>query len=198
MLRQDLLSGGSCYSVLRVFRPVPLDGYEMARLIDPADYEATYQLWNGTPRLTNWRPIPVSLVTIEGEELLLRSDAPWLGSHALVLRAQPLSVLADILGGHGEILPLRCAEAELAAFNVTCVVDALDQNASSVVRFSDGRMMQIRRFAFHADAVRGVEIFKIPDLRVSDTFVSERFVDRWLAAGLAGLGFEGVWSDSLQ
>jgi len=38
------------------------------------------------------------------------------------------------------------------------------------------------------------EIFKIPSLRVSPTFVSHRFVDRWKESGLTGLEFERVWA----
>ncbi len=44
------------------------------------------------------------------------------------------------------------------------------------------------------DVISGVDIFKIPSLRVSPTYVSERFVERVKAAGLRGLVFNKVWS----
>ena len=72
--------------------------------------------------------------------------------------------------------------------------DALDEEASSIVRFAGGRIMMIREHAFRADVVGENEIFKIPNLRVSRTYVSQRFVDRWTESGLKGLDFNQVWA----
>lgn len=44
------------------------------------------------------------------------------------------------------------------------------------------------------DVIGEIDIFKIPNLRVSPTFLSQRFVDRWKASGLTGLEFEQVWA----
>ncbi|MBI5161266.1 MAG: hypothetical protein HY996_07625 [Micrococcales bacterium] len=54
--------------------------------------------------------------------------------------------------------------------------------------------MRITRHAFRPDVISGLDIFKIPSLRVSPTYVSERFVERVEAAGLRGLVFNKVWS----
>jgi hypothetical protein len=62
------------------------------------------------------------------------------------------------------------------------------------MRFSNGRIMRITRYAFRPEVVAGVDIFKLPSLRVSPTFVSEYFVKAWKAAGLRGLVFNKVWS----
>lgn len=53
--------------------------------------------------------------------------------------------------------------------------------------------MMIRRHVFRADAVRDVDIFKIANPRVSQIFVSQRFVDLWKSSGLHGLTFPTVW-----
>lgn len=51
----------------------------------------------------------------------------------------------------------------------------------------------IQRYAFRADVIGEVAVFKIPNLRVSPTYLSQRFVDRWKASGLQGLEFREVW-----
>jgi hypothetical protein len=47
-------------------------------------------------------------------------------------------------------------------------------------------------FVFKPAAVADVHIFKIPNLRVSPTFVDEHVVQSWASAGLRGLEFNKV------
>ena len=54
----------------------------------------------------------------------------------------------------------------------------------------------IQRYVFRSDLVRDVDVFKVPNLRVSPTFVSQRFVDRWNESGLKGVEFNKVWTSS--
>jgi len=105
-----------------------------------------------------------------------------------------LDALGPLLREYGELLPLKCRDADLVMYNPTRVIDALDEEASSVIRFPEGRLMWIRHHVFRADVVTDIDIFKIPNLRVSPTFVSHRFVDRWMASGLKGLEFTHVWA----
>jgi hypothetical protein len=129
----------------------------------------------------------------EGKYLAL-SDSPWLGSHALIFRSTVLDKLGFTLRRYGEVLPVSCADTDLWIYNPRNVIDALDEASSSVVRFGDGRIMMIDRHVFRTEIVAENEIFKIPSLRVSPTFVSHRFVDRWKQSGLTGLDFKQVWN----
>jgi len=79
-------------------------------------------------------------------------------------------------------------------YNPTRVIDALDEDASSVLRFSGGRIMRINRHVFRPEVVKGIDVFKIPNLRVSPTYVSQRFGDLWNSADLKGLEFKQVWA----
>ncbi len=79
-------------------------------------------------------------------------------------------------------------------YNPTRVLDALDEGASSVMRFDDGRIILIQRHVFRSDVVGESDIFTIPDERVSPTFFSHRFVDSWRASGLKGFEFKLVWA----
>jgi hypothetical protein len=97
---------------------------------------------------------------------LRESDSPWLGSHALIFREQAAKVY-PLLAANGELLPLACAEAKLSIYNPTNLLDGLDENASSALRFSSGRIMSITRHVFKPEVVRDAEIFKLSCLRVA-------------------------------
>jgi hypothetical protein len=162
--------------------------------VEQDDFETINVQINGAPREQTWRPMAVELVHEDEGKRLARSDSPWLGSYALIFRKAALGDIQAVLETNGELLPLRCSEAELVIHNPTQILDALDESASSVIRFDNGRIMMIQQHAFRRDVIRDVDIFKIPNLRVSPTFVSQRFVDQWQDSGLTGLEFEQVWA----
>jgi hypothetical protein len=128
---------------------------------------------------------------------LMPSDSPWLGSHALILRENVANgIFGAMLREEGELLPLDCPGAQLVIYNPTHVVDALDEAISSVSRLADGRIWRIQKYEFREDLIKDFHAFKIPQLRVSPTFVSQRFVDLWRASNLKGLDFNCVWKSS--
>jgi len=178
-----------------IYVPAPADRYELCQPIDPADFETINIQIDGTPRRTTWRPLQMRLVHEDEGKVLLASDSPWLGSHALIFRQLATEKLGRVLEPHGELLPLDCSEAALSLFNATQVVDALDEHASSVMRFSNGKIMHITRYMFRDAAIGPNHIFKIPNLRVSPTFVTKQVAKMWRSAGLRGLEFTKVWSD---
>ena len=180
-------------SKVGIYTPLGLDGYELCHPVGEGGYESVNVEVNGTSRLTNWEPIAVELIHENAGKKLVRSDSPWLGEHALIFRAHVVDELGAMLRNNGELLALACAEADLVIYNATRMVDALDEAASTIRRFSGGRIMWIQRPVFHAEAIAQLDVFKIPNLRVSPTFLSHRFVDRWKASGLKGLDFQQVW-----
>ena len=76
---------------------------------------------------------------------------------------------------------------------MTRVVDALVEDESDVLRFRGGRIFGVANYEFRADALRGLGIFKVPNLRVSPTFVGGGFIELWLRSNLKGLKFEKIW-----
>lgn len=181
--------------MISVLTPCGADGFELCQPRHAEDFETLNTGIAGNPRSQDWSPIEMRLVRKDRGRTLRASDAPWLGSHALIFRRAAARKLEDALLQYGELLPLKCTSSreELLIFNVTRVVDALDEQHSTITRFSSGRIMAIDRFAFKEGMLEGVDVFKIPDLRVSPTFVSSRFVERWSASGLTGLDFLQVW-----
>ena len=179
---------------MRVFVPLGLDGFELCQPIGDDGFETINVLINGECRGASWTPVPVRLVHEDEGRRLLPCDSPWLGAHALILRQSAVEAIGETLVEHGELLPLDCSEVRLVAFNPTSVVDALDEEASSLLRFSSGRIMKINRYVFRRAVIERIPIFKIPNLRVSPTFLSEEVVELWTGAGLKGLEFKEVWA----
>lgn len=181
---------------VEIYTPLGLDGYELCHPVRKDDFETINVAIDGTPRQSGWKPIPVKLVRSDEGQDLVESDSPWLGAHALIFRARAVESMGKVLREFGELLPLACSEADVWIYNPTRVVDALDESASSVLRFNEGGIMMIQRYVFRADVVRDVDVFKVPNLRVSPTFVSQRFVDRWNEGDLKGIEFKKVWASS--
>jgi hypothetical protein len=182
-------------SKLCFFDPLGSGGYELCHPTDKDGFESVRLNINGVSRNESWSPTPVEIIHRNRGEKLLRSDSPWLGSHALIFRSSAIIGLGPLLRENGELLPLACVGAELMMYNPIKLLDALDENASSITRFDNGRIMRVRNYVFREEIVDGIDVFKIPNLRVSPTFVSQRFVDRWNELDLKGLDFAQVWAN---
>ena len=178
---------------MKVHTALGRSGYEFCYPIDKTDFDTINEQVNGTARQSTWRPIPMRLIREDNGERLLASDSPWLGEGALIFRPNAVKALGPLLRDQGELLPLACNGAELFMYNPTHVIDALDEEASTVTRFKSGRIMMIQRYVFRADVIGELDTFKIP-IRVSPTFLSQRFVDRWEASDLQGLQFTPLWA----
>jgi len=167
---------------------------ELAHPLDQDHFETLNVEINGRPRKDQWQPISMRLVTEEYDGRPFRTvDAPWLGCHALVFKREVVESLGGYLNKWGELLPLDCEDRELFVYNPRHSISALNEEESAVVRFSSGRIMMIKQHAFIRQKLVGIEVFKIPNLRVSSTYVTQGFVDQWLRAGLTGIEFELVW-----
>ena len=96
----------------------------------------------------------------------------------------------------GEFLPLGCDEAEWVLFNVTRVIDALDEAASEVIYYDEQRKSgRFVRMVFKPEALAGEIIFRIPQRSSSDIFVTDAFVRLIEAHGLVGFELKPMWSD---
>jgi hypothetical protein len=180
-------------SKLGVYKALGSDGFELCQPVNDEDYERIDVEIGGRSVRSSWRPIPVRLIREDEGKALVISDSPWLGYGPLIFRPSVVKALGLLLQEYGELLPLMCQETDLVIYNPTLVIDALDEEASSLMRFDDGRIMLIQNYVFRSDIVGENDIFTIPSERVSPTFFSHRFVDLWIASGLRGLEFKQVW-----
>ena len=180
---------------MNVYVPLGAEGFELCHPVHESDFETINAKVDGTERSRTWLPLHVRLVGEDEGMLLKQSDSPWLGAHALILRERAMRAMRPLLHQHGEFLPLDCDGASLVLLNPV-VADLLDESLSSVARFSNGRIMRIRKHVFRSGVDATTPAFKIPNLRVSPTFVTDGFVDLWHSEGLTGLDFTKVWSST--
>lgn len=178
---------------MRIYVPAPDERVQFAHPINPKDFESINALVNGEPRRDSWISPEFELVDQDEGLTLNAVDAPWLGSHALIFKPVAVLALRSVFEAYGEFLPLACTSSKLWVFNPTRVLQALDLLSSEVVRFSRGRIMHVTRYAFIPEQIAECDIFKIPDLRVSPTFVSEKIVNLFREHALSGLSFTQVW-----
>ncbi len=177
-----------------IWTPWSAEGFELCQPEHHEDFEGIILELNGEHRGASWRSPAMKLIHEDEGRILAQSDSPWLGSNALIFRPKAVETLGSILHSNGELLPLDVDNGNLCIYNATRVLDALDEAASTVVRFSGGRIMMVKKYEFRPHVIKNIDIFKIPNLRMSPTFVSKRFVDAWKSARLVGLEFKQVWA----
>jgi hypothetical protein len=178
---------------MKIYTAIGREAFELCPPVYQSDFHQITALIDGTERQRNWRPIKVRLNKQDQGRHFRDSDSPWLGSDALIFRRTAADSLRPVLEAHGELLPLACSAADLLIYNPTQVLDALDESASDLHRFSNGEIMMVTRYVFRPEVIGKSQIFKISRLRVSSTFVQQSFVDQWKASGLRGLDFKQVW-----
>ncbi len=80
-------------------------------------------------------------------------------------------------------------------FNITRLVDALDERRSAIERFDDGRVLGIDHCALYADQLAGESIFKLPQKPAVYEYVTDEFRRRVEQARLSGfLWGRRVWA----
>jgi len=143
-----------------------------------------------------WHPRIEILREVPRDYDLLPGDFPSLGGIIPVFSQKAVSALRDLLEENGELLPLVCDEGEYFAYNVTRIVDALDEKQSSVDRFATGNIMGISRYHLQSTALDSLTIFKLPQSARVETYVTDTFVDRASKGGLVGFDFQRIWPPS--
>src|SRR5260221_2303677 len=108
-----------------IYIPAPLERYELCQPVDQDDFETIITQVDGTSRTSTWQPIKAVIIHGDRGRKFLESDAPWLGSHALVFRQGTVGNIGSLLTEFGEVLPPACPEAALSLFHCTRVIDAL-------------------------------------------------------------------------
>jgi hypothetical protein len=166
---------------------------ECRRLAMPVgDLNEFLRRFDGSPMKRPWTDVRIGWVpesrSPKGDFVHLMLDLP-------VFSLRAIEALGDLLQGYGEILPTSCEGEQLFFFNVTNVIDALDESNSEVIRFH-GRpeIMRIARYAFFKERLTGAPIFKIPQFLTGRVFVTDPFVERVKSTELKGFGFPRLWS----
>jgi len=158
--------------------------YSTVVLPDEEDNQRATE-FDGRSHLDTWRPMHTA-VSQEGE----RGDFLYLFPTLFGVGKTASQVLAPLVGRELELLPVNDTTGDIAALlNFTNVLDALDEPASELRRFSSGRVMQVTKYAFRPALVGGAHVFRVPQL-FTVIFATLRFKELVADAGLTGLLFD--------
>ena len=150
-----------------------------------------------------WTPLQLVRNPLNKDEAASQELGDWaminVKGSILNLSQRALDAVLPQIAHCGQVLPVQFDEAPYVIFNVTRVIDALDEPASAVVYFpSSGRVAEIEKFVFKPEAVKDEWIFKIPQRPGAHNFVTDRFVELVRHHKLTGFDFQRVWSDEEQ
>jgi A nuclease family of the HNH/ENDO VII superfamily with conserved AHH len=110
-----------------------------------------------------------------------------------VVTTEAYEALQPVLDGRGEVLPLDVTDGpDAVAFNVTRVIDALDEERSEIKRFSSGRVMRVARPVFIPDRVKDETVFRVTTYPRT-VYVTDRFLEAAEAIGLEGMRLSEDW-----
>lgn len=114
-----------------------------------------------------------------------------------VVSGRVRELMGEELSQSGELLRLYSDDGEFYFYNVTSVLDCLDEQRSSGERFPDGRYMFLRRHVFKPAAIQGHSVFTIPQMaNGKDVFVTEDFRKLVSRHKLRGFRPREVWSET--
>lgn len=182
---------------MRIYVPAVVEGQEW---VVPRE-EDTQWLWAlGPQRCVPWKRPSVDLLqSHDNGNPRSYSDLPWFQAGFLILKLRAHAALGSALCAYGELLPLKCEDL-LWLFNATAVLDALDLQASTIVRFDDGGILEIKDHIFRSEAVGGNQVFKLVEAAQgwSTLYLQESMVRLIGETGLLGAAFDLVWTDEVD
>jgi hypothetical protein len=179
---------------MRIYVPEGTEHGEWALPVESSSFSQVHGLADlGRPAAAEWEPFEVRLVRKLSGRAFKESDFPWLASGVMVWRRAAVEALSGFLGNDAELLPLRCADAELNLVNVWRSLDALDTARSKVEKYkSSGGIMRIVTHRFRDEIVDDHAFFRLSAMPHGDLFVQQVVVEAARAAGLRETGFKLV------
>jgi hypothetical protein len=168
------------------------EAYRWLTMLLDVDFDVLAGL-EGIPVGSAWERYAVEPIDDDLNAGKSLGDFPTLGTTP-TFSQHAVDALRDMLLENGELLPLTSDAGQFYAYNVTRVVDALDEHRSELKRFRDGGIMRVIRHEFRSEIVADLAIFKVPQLTRGPVFATDAFATRVREAHLKGFVFEEVWT----
>ena len=176
-----------------------VERYQHFIVEDPAALAGNLLVFDGTPKLEEWKPPAVRLAG----PMLKRGC--FLGikgvEGTLVADSAGYMAAGEFLEMAGELLPLPCRSEMFHVLNITECINALDQKLTEW-NIEGGVKRSIRRYAFHGRRMSASSLFKIPETAETEILTYERLgnsEEEFKAAvqerNLEGVTFEELWND---
>lgn len=175
------------------FQSLEIDGEYDLKLLEATTFDAT-------SKIETWAPPSVFVLYPK----LKKGNFLGLFPGTWAVDSQAVEVLEDFFEMSGELLPLPYEQELLQVVNVTECINVLDQKHTKWhIHEPTGTKIYVESFSFHARRLGDEPLFKIPETCKSNIYTIERcgdpeceFKARVEQAGLTGLIFQKIWSDS--
>lgn len=145
--------------------------------------------------------IPLALAWVSPKVRMLKShkEGDFFGVDAgtvLGIKVKIKPLLTKYLKGTYEYLRIEMKSGEqFYAINVLNFVAILDECKSDIVRFSDGGILTVNKYAFHSPLPKLPSLFKLEQDKKGEMFATDEFKDAVEKHQLTGLIFEEVWRE---
>jgi hypothetical protein len=171
------------------------EGGEWIQPVNKQDYESF--IFDGKAIASSWAPVAMRrLKEFDGRRLRPVDFPCGSGGDDFPMTDRARQKIGRYLEKYGEFLPLSCDDGKFWTFHVTHFVDALDENASDVLRATDdpSLILMIHKHVFRPERLTADWMFKLPQSGGRGPFyVTDPFVDLIRASGLTGLEFKRIW-----
>lgn len=103
-------------------------------------------------------------------------DVFSIDTSSYIINEKAYNVLYPYLKNHSQIFQLKNEDKIFYVINVTDIIDCLDYDKSEIKYFpSSGRIMGVKKYAFHNKKLKNAIIFKLPEFSKNVSYVTEEF-----------------------
>jgi len=175
-----------------IFRLKPHEDFAFCHPLDERDFDHLARLGD-TSNMAGEGVVPeMSIFSVDEGRRLLASDAPDAGGAILVLSDHAIEVLGNLIPPNAVRRPIGNRSSGYTIVLAPVLHGAIDVDQSLVKRFDDGAIMTIDRPSFIGTRIQPLHMFRIGELRVSPTYVTDEFKKGWTTSRLRGLRFAAV------
>ncbi|RAV10468.1 imm11 family protein [Paenibacillus contaminans] len=138
----------------------------------------------------NWGEVAIRTSRKKG-----KTDCSSFGSGVPIFSGEAVNLLIDLMGENVQVLPLKHENEELYAINVNKMIDCIDFDHAVVNRDKDYPTVikEIYQYAFKVELISKEHIFKTPQFKGSQVYVSDTFRNKVIESNLKGFKFHLLW-----
>ena len=119
-------------------------------------------------------------------------DFPFFEYGALLCSTVAWGILKPHLEAEVEVLPVDVEGYSYQLLNPIQVIDCLDMQQSQMRYNKNGRVTDIDQYVFHQEKLKGVYLFKLPELTRTHIYATEAFRGIIESHQLTGLEFKAL------
>ena len=115
---------------------------------------------------------------------------PFFKHGALLCDSDTWDALRSSVGTEIEALPVNVASHRFWLLNLVSIIDCLNKQVCKFTYFRTGKVKSIESYSFNLEKLKGVHLFKTPELSATSIYATDLFRDLVLAHGFSGVTFK--------